>query len=165
MEKARVQGRVLVMRPDVGESTIKDMLYRRETNRVEDERVTYDHEAQLRKSDPVLIQAVGDLAGLERVWYTRLNANLDFVLQEDLPAETKAERLAQLAVASITLETFRENRDGIHYLADAIRHGVRTPLTDLYRQAVLRLAGDAPDLEEARRRIARQKGILAQEQP
>jgi hypothetical protein len=162
---ARVQAQVLVIRPDVGESTIKDMLYRRETNRVGDERVTYDLQAQLQKSDPVLIKAVRELAGLARVWYTRLNANLDFVLQDDLPAETKAERLAQFAMDSITLETFREKRDGVRYLADAIRHGVLTPLIDLYREAVLRRAGKAPDLGEARRRIAGQNGISTGEQP
>ncbi|RME45739.1 MAG: hypothetical protein D6791_10025 [Chloroflexi bacterium] len=162
---ARVQAQVLVMRPDMGMPAVQDMLYRRETNRVGDERVTYESYAQPKKSDPVLIEEVSDLAGVPCVLYTRLKPNLDFVLQDDLPAEVKAKRLAQLAVDSVTPETFRENRDGIRYLADAIRHGVRTPLTAPYREAILRLAGDAPDLEVARRHIARRKGIPVEEQP
>ena len=74
-------------------------------------------------------------------------------------AQEKAARLAQLAVDSVTPETFRENRDGIYYLMDAIRRGIHTPLIEPYKEAILRLAGDAPNLEEVRQRIARQKGI------
>ncbi len=162
---ARVRAQVFVMQPDMGEPAVQNILYRRETNRVGDEGVTYDLCAQPRKRDPVLIEEVSDLAGVPCVLYTRLKPNLDFVLQDDLPAEVKAKRLAQLAVDSVTPETFRANRDGIRYLADAIRHGVRTPLTAPYRGAILRLAGDAPDLEAARRHIARCKGIPVEEQP
>jgi len=157
---ARVQAQILVIRPDMWDDKVVDILYRREVNRVGIQKVVYDSQKQSRKRDPVLVETTRDLAGVPCVFYTRLNPNLDFVLRDDLPPEEKAERLARMAVQSVTPETFNEGRDGIRYLADAIHHGIQTPLTDLYKCAVLRLAGDAPDLEEARLRIARQKGIL-----
>jgi len=98
------------------------------------------------------------------VLYTYLKPILDFVLQDDISVAEKAERLAQLAVESVTSKTFPAGRDGIRYLADAICHGIQTLLTEPYRQAVLRLVGDAPDLEEARLRIARQKCLISQEE-
>lgn len=90
--------------------------------------------------------------------YTSLKANISKVLQDNLPAEDKAKELASLAFESVTKDTFCSQRDGIRYLADAIRCGVQTPLTDLYKEEILRKM-DSPNLEEARRQIAKQKGI------
>jgi hypothetical protein len=80
------------------------------------------------------------------------------MLNDASPA-AKAAVLAALAVASVTPETYAAGRDGVHYLAQAIDWGIRTPLTDLYRAAILRAAGGAPDLATARHTIARHKGI------
>ena len=56
------------------------------------------------------------------------------------------EYLAQLAIKSVPLAD--EGRDGITYLRDAISAGIRTPLTEEYRDEVLRLTG-ADTLDEA----------------
>jgi len=139
---------------------VADMLYRREINRVGETDMVYDKARQQQKRDPVLIKTMLGLAGVSCVLYTYLKPNLDIVLDNNRADAEKAAHLADLAVRSVAAETYSEGRDGIRYLADAIRNGIRTPLTELYRQAVLRLADDAPDLEEARLRIARRKGII-----
>lgn len=95
-----------------------------------------------------------DFAGFQKVFYVTGEPNLDFVLKPEMSVEEKADRLAQLAAQSITPETFAERRDGIWYLHQAIASGAQTPLTDAYRQAILRFAGGARDLLEARARIA-----------
>jgi len=158
-----VCAQVFILNPAMGDQEAKNILYRRETNRVGDQDKVYDETAQLRKRNPVLVKSFVNLAGIPLVLYTYLDANLDAILRADISADDKAERLARLAVESVTEETFARCRDGIRYLADAIRHGIQTPLTDPYRCAVLRLAEDAPNLDEARLRIARQKGILPEE--
>ena len=160
---ARVQAQILVIRPDMSDHIVANILYRREVNRVGVQKVVYDQQKQSQKRDPVLVETARDLAGVPYVFYTRLKPNLDFVLRDDLATEEKAERLAHLAMDSVTPETFNEGCDGIRYLSDAIAHGIQTPLTDLYKCAVLRLADNAPDLEEARLRIARQEDIVPEE--
>jgi hypothetical protein len=156
---ARVQAQILLLRPDLRDDAAAHKLYRRETNRVGEYGVYYVEKRQLEKNDPVLIKFVKDLGGVPYVFYTWLQPNLDVVLDPDLSVEAKAAHLAQLAVESVTEKTYAKDRDGIRYLADAIAHGVETPLTAAYRAAILRLAGDAPDLATARLRMAQGKGL------
>ena len=49
--------------------------------------------------------------------------------------------------------------DGIQYLADNIEALVVTALTGPYAQAILEKEGNVPNLDQARRFIAKQKGI------
>jgi len=159
-----VQAQILLMRPDMSDYLVADMLYRRETNRVGDFSVQYDKDAQQKKRDPVLVKKVQDLSGVPYVFYIWLAPNLDVVLDDGRTDAAKAAHLADLAMRSVTAGTYPAGRDGIRYLADAIRHGIRTPLTEHYGAEVLRLACDAPDLEKARLRVARQKGITPGEE-
>jgi hypothetical protein len=140
------------------------MLYRRETHHVGELSKRYDDAQAQLTPNAVRIEQLDDFAGVQVVLYANLLANLEFILDTALPPEDKAERLAQLAADSVTRKTFEACTDGIRYLADAICHGIQTLLTEPYRQAVLRLVGDAPDLEEARLRIARQKCLISQEE-
>jgi hypothetical protein len=156
---APVQAQILLMRPDMRDYLVADMLYRRETNRVGDFNVRYDKDAQQKKRDPVLVKAVEGLGGVPHVFCTWPKPNIDLVLDAGRTDEEKAAHLADLAVRSVTAETYPAGRDGIRYLANAIAHGIRTPLTEAYRAAVLRRADDAPDLETARQRIARNRGF------
>jgi hypothetical protein len=157
---ARVQAQILLLRPDLRADAATHMLYRRETNRVGETGVYYVEEKQQEKNDPVLIKTVDDLGGVPHVLYTWLQPNLDMVLDVDLSVEAKAAHLARRAVESVTAKTYAADRDGIRYLADALAHGIETPLTAAYRAAIRRLADDAPDLEAARKRIAKQKGVI-----
>jgi len=152
---ASVPAKILVLRETVTLQNAYNMLYRREVGPKAKPDTVYDDAAQRSKRNAVVIETVHDLAGVSTVSYASLKANIPKVLRADLGDEEKAEILAQLAVKSVTAKAYAAGRDGIRYLADAIRHGIHTPLTDLYKCAVLRLADDAPDLEEARLRIAR----------
>jgi hypothetical protein len=49
--------------------------------------------------------------------------------------------------------------DGIQYLADNIDAGVVTALTDPYTHAILKKAGNTPNLHKASSSIALKKGI------
>lgn len=160
---APVRAQILLIRSDMRADTVRDILYRREINEVGDVSMRYDEETQQKKNDPVLVKPVDDLGGVSTVFYTRLKANIDVVLDTERSVEAKAAHLARLAVKSVTEETYAENRDSIRYLADALEHGIHTPLTDAYRAAVLRRACDAPDLEAARQRIAHRKGLIPEE--
>jgi hypothetical protein len=121
-------------------------------------------EKQQEKNDPVLIKTVDDLGGVPHELYTWLQPNLDLVRDAEISVEARANHLARLAVKSVTAETYAEDRDGLRYLADAIAHGIRTPLTDAYRAAVLRLADDAANLATARKRIARKKNFKLEDE-
>lgn len=149
-----VQAQILLIRFDMRADKVRDRLYRREINRVGDLNVQYDEEAQKRKGDPVLVRIVEGLGGVPQVFYTYLEPNIDLVLDTDRSITEKARHLANLAIQSVTAETYTEERDGIQYLADAIQHGIETPLTGPYRAAVLSRVGDAPDLKTARQRVA-----------
>jgi hypothetical protein len=160
---APVQAQILLLRPDLRADAVTHMLYRRETNRVGEVDVYYVEEKQQEKNDPVLIKTVDDLGGVPHVLTTWLQPNLDVVLDADLSVEAKAAHLARLAVESVTAETYAAGRDGIRYLADALAHGIETPLTAAYRAAVLRLANDAPDLTTARQSIAQKKELVLED--
>lgn len=160
---APVRAQLLILRDGVTIETARDMLYRREIHRVGKLSQRYDAAQAQHTPNTIQIEELSDVAGVEVVLYAGLCANLDFILDPTCSPMEKAGRLAQLAVESVTLETFEAGTDGIRYLADAIRSGIQTPLTEPYREAVLRLADNAPDLEEARLRTARRKGIVAEE--
>lgn len=155
-----VNAQILVTHPDIQDREVRDRLYRREVNRVGDEDCEYDGRPEQIKSNAVVIEAVQDLAGVPTVFYTALKPNIPEILRADLSAKVKAKQLAELALASVTLETYTTECDGIHYLIDAMQQGITTPLSALYRDAVLRLANNAPNLEMARQWAARRQGFL-----
>lgn len=155
-----VQAQVLVLKPDVGVATGKTLLYRREIHKVGDSDVEYDEEAQDAKRGGVRVRELRDFAGLPVVLYTDLKPNIKKVLAQKNAPEAKAQALAELAIASVTAETYTAGTDGIRYLADAMAHGIETPLTPYYCAAILALADDAPDLEAARDWAAQSKGII-----
>jgi len=157
---SKVSASILILKPLITEEEARGMLYRREINCVGQKSVTYNDKKQRDKENAVVIERLENFGGVSVVMYTSLKANINRVLQDNLSAEDKAKELASLAIESVTKETFCSQRDGIQYLADAIRCGIQTPLTNLYKQEILRHVGNALDLEEARLRIARQKGIV-----
>lgn len=157
---APVMAQILVIRPDTPETWTKDIMYRREIRRVGEERYSYNHERQTKKSDGVCIKEVYNLAGIPEVLYIDLESNLNFVFDRSLTIDEKAARLAHLAVESLKSWTYDLGRDGIRYLADALRYGIHTPLTEAYCAAILKLADNAPDLETARQRLAKRRGLI-----
>jgi hypothetical protein len=154
-----VQAKIFMMDTDLSEQEIKNRLYRRELGPNADPNAIYDHAKQQNNDNAVKIKVLEGHNGVPIVFYTFLNANISEVLCANLDPEQKANKLATLAVNSVTAKTYQKGRDGIQYLADAIDHGIQTPLTELYRVTILRAAGDAPDLKAARRKIAQDKGL------
>jgi hypothetical protein len=159
---APVQAQILVIGTDLSDQEVQNRLYRREVGPGAERDAIYDDMAQRRKRNAVLIEVLHDVAGIPTVFYTSLKVNIPEVVRADVSAECKANLLAGRAIASVTAETYSRNRDGIRYLADALDHGVRTPLTEAYRVAVLRRTGDAPDLETALQRLALKRGFVSE---
>lgn len=104
-------------------------------------------------------QRLINVADLENILYYQHEPTLDFVLDTTQSTATRGAQLAQLAITSVTAETYQAGTDGIRYLATAIQQGIITPLTPDYTRAILRFAGDAPDLDIALVTIAKQKGL------
>jgi hypothetical protein len=155
----RVKARIFVLRPEVSEQQAVDILYRRERDIVGQVRTTYPLPIQL-DLDTIQVERLFDFARIERVLYTRIGANLPEILDPGVSLEKKARLLACLAIESIEKETLERQRDGIQYLLDNLATGIETPLSRLYEASILEIADNAPDLAEARVRIARKKGII-----
>jgi hypothetical protein len=134
---AHVLAQILVLRADIDETTARDILWRRETGRtgvapLDPNPVGPNH---------VIVERLQDFHGVSVVLYTRIGANIDLLT---------ARKLAQLAIASAKAADLPEGRDGISYLASAMRNGVRTPLTAEFEQEIKRQTG-ATSLSEALR--------------
>lgn len=155
----QVNAQIFVLKPGITEGEAANILYRRERDRVGDEKVTYSPPLN-QTIDTVLIERLSPLMGIDIVFFTRISANLPEILDPDVSPEKKARLLACLAAESLTVETYERGRDGIQYLANNILAGVITPLTDLYKQAILQVAGNAPDLVKARLILARLEGLV-----
>lgn len=138
---APVQATVLVLDEGVSLSEAKDMVYRRETHSVGNKATTYEPDPTL--DNQVYVCEARDLAGLDRVLYTKIATNID---------DPTPERLAELAIESAKREAGADQRDGITYLLEALEEGIETPLSGAYRQAILERAG-ASDLTQAWRAV------------
>jgi hypothetical protein len=154
-----VQGQIYLLKPEITVKQGQDMLYRRERNSVGALEVWYDEERLRLQRGSVLIGETHEFPDMPPILFARVPPNIDIVQDEHAWPDAKAETLADLAIRSLTKTTYTQRRDGIAYLADAISHGIRTPLTDIYVQAVLRHAGNVSDLEAARTYLARIKKL------
>jgi cation transport regulator ChaC len=125
-----VQGVVLVLDERTAEMEARDMLYRRERNRVE----TSDVYAEMDPAHPdsAVVGRLNNFAGLTVVLYAALRPNIS----QPTPAH-----LAKLAIESARSPSGEARRDGISYLLAAIRDGVRTPLMPEYEREILRQTG------------------------
>jgi cation transport regulator ChaC len=106
----------------VVDTTVDDAvhrLYRREINRVGSARL-YVHK-QDPGSDDIVIERLPNFHGLGTVLYTRIGATIE---------NPDAKNLAELAIASA--KELDNGRDGISYLIDAQKHGIKTALSDEY---------------------------------
>ena len=155
-----VKGVILVLRAETIPQVAKKALFRRELHKENDETAVYDDAVQRAKKDAIVIETILHFHGFGEVYYTVPKVNFHEILDASRPQEEKARLLAQAAIDSLTQDTFTKGLDGIQYLHDNIQAGILTPLTEPYRQAILTLAGNAPDLLTAREILARQKGII-----
>ncbi|HOV48780.1 MAG TPA: hypothetical protein PLM06_09115, partial [Anaerolineae bacterium] len=85
-----VSAQILVLRADLSEQEVKNRLYRREINQVEDYNCIYDDARQRAREDVIAIETARDLGGVPTVFYASLKANIPEILRADLSAEAKA---------------------------------------------------------------------------
>jgi hypothetical protein len=137
---AHIPAQILVLRADIDESTAREILWRRETGRT-------GGALALGNQTPAganrIIERLQDFHGISVVLYVRIGTNI---------ARLTAQKLAELAIASVKFADLQEGRDGISYLAAALRNGVRTPLTGEFEQEIKRQTG-AVSLAEALRTL------------
>lgn len=153
-----VKGEILVLKATITEEEAKNMLYRREIHGVGLGQI-YNHQNQVKK-EGLIIKELENFHGIPLIIYTYLNPNIVEILDLNLSDEKKAGILAEAAINSITPETYKDHKDGIWYLYQNIQSGIITPLTEPYKNEILRRANGAADLPAARDFFARQKDLI-----
>jgi hypothetical protein len=134
---SQVKAVILVLRDSIPVNLAMDWLWRREVRRYG--RNDHYHAKLNPGRNDVVINSLTDFGGVQTVLYTRIAANISPLIGEEL---------AKRAIESAKAEVARIHKDGISYLIDAKRHGIITPLTASYDEAILRLT-DSPDLVTA----------------
>lgn len=118
---APVHAQILVL--DVSETEATNRLYRREIDKIGSNRTYKAPEKP--GENTVIIKRLDNFAGIDVVLYTEIAANIS-----PLSAEELAKRAINSAKGS------DDGRDGISYLIDAIKHGVKTPLSAAYEEEI-----------------------------
>ena len=155
-----VKANIFVLNTDVQIDAAKDILYRREMHEVGNFEKKYP-QSNNPNIDKVIIEEITSISGVDIVLSTRIGTNIPEILDENHTAQEKAGLLANLAIKSVTKNTFFNNNDGIRYLDTAIQDGVITRLTELYKQVLLNLTDNSPDLNEARLWVAKQNNLIS----
>lgn len=131
---ACVKAVILVLQKHISEQETKNMLWRRETNRVGSGE-PYNPSA----NPAVCMEMIEQFHGIEVVLYTSIKPNIKRLTPQ---------RLAELAIESARGHAGSERRDGISYLIDAKSNGINTPFMNEYEGEILRQTG-TESLEEA----------------
>jgi hypothetical protein len=133
---ARVPSTVIALQNDLNVADAQTLIWRRELGRTDG---TYDP----RPGDgpnKVLVEPIsGVYDGFHTVLAVRIGSNIP---------NPDGEKLAKLAIKSARGTAGSEERDGISYLRKAKLHGVVTPLSTSYEDAVLQRLG-VESLQEA----------------
>jgi hypothetical protein len=132
-----VKAAVLVLPETVSFAHAQDLLWRRETRKEGSNR-----KYQERSSPNAVLVRDWPGWGLDHVVYTDFHSTGKL----SIPAID----LAAAAVKSVAAAP--DEKDGISYLMDCIRHGVKTPLTDRYQAEILAQTGTS-SLAEALMRL------------
>ena len=136
-----MNGVLLVLDSAISLAEAKTLLWRRETRR------ECSGEQYSRPANPgpnqVIVECIENFAGCDVVLYTKIGRNI---------SQLDADPLADLAIKSARGKSGAARKDGISYLMDAKRNGIKTPLLAWYRAAIL-CRTEAGDLMEARAKI------------
>jgi len=146
---AEVNAVVFVLRDDVSVEMAMDLVWRRETGKYGKED-RYRPKTQPRENT-VQVQTLSDFAQVKTVLYTWIGSNIE---------NLNGEELARLAIASVQSPDVPPGKDGISYLINAVRNQIETPLSNAYRQAILRLTGTG-DLPAALEHLTRAQAVTA----
>ncbi len=135
---ASVRASIIVLHSSIDEDAARDMLYRREANRIGDE-VTYRS-----AGSPAWIGEVRNFSSLGLCLYSALEPNI---------SPLTVANLATAAIRSAAAPSGRDRRDGISYLKAQLRRRIWTPLMPRYEAEILARTG-ASDLDDAWARVA-----------
>ena len=156
---AAVNAEILILKPDISLDKAYDMLYRRAINFVDEDSIQYKDKDKHENSG-LTINKLTQVNQIETVLYTSFAPNIQNILNDQTSLIEKGKILAYFAIESVNMNTFCSKRDGIRCLIEDIANGVRTPLTQPYENEILIRGKNATNLNEARIRIARLRGIL-----
>jgi hypothetical protein len=134
---AQVKAAIHVLRDGIPVDLAKDWLWRREVRKFG---LNDHYQSKLNPGkNAVVIDLLPNLVGVRTVLYTRIGANI---------SPLSGEELARRAIESAKSAVAKTGKDGISYLINAKRHGIITPLTAAYEEAILRLT-KSPNLAAA----------------
>jgi hypothetical protein len=120
---ARAQAKIIVL--DTPEQEAANRLYRRERRKV-GSGLVYKNPVNP-GPNKVVIQRIQNFEGVDVVLYTSIGANIE---------PLTAAELARFVIESAL--SVKDGLDGITYLIDARRNGIRTALSDEYEAEILR---------------------------
>lgn len=123
----KVKATLLVLSEQLDLEEAKNMLYRRELNKVES-----NLKYTVRKKPNSNQLVIKEHLGLKHI-KVFLTANFGCNLSAITP-----EILADLAIESFNSNGVESGRDGISYLKNNLDNGIITPLTDRYKNAILK---------------------------
>lgn len=136
---SQVSAVILVLNGEVTLEQAKTLLWKRETGaEVGEYEEPDDLESNTKK---MLARTLSSFEGLETVLYT------DFPEKGKL-SKPDAETLARAAVESVQSRIAKAGQDGISYLINARKAGIKTPLSESYELEILKLT-NTPSLNEA----------------
>lgn len=122
----KVKATLLILSNELDVDEAKNMLYRREINKV-----GTDREYVERKCPKPNQLVIGQYEDVENVKIA-LTANFGNNLGEITP-----DKLSDLAIESFKSTEIEKGRDGISYLRNNISNGILTPMTEEYKKQIL----------------------------
>lgn len=123
----KVKATLLILKEEINLEEVKNRLYRRETNNVGTSK-TYT-ERKNPTPNQLVIQEHSDINDVQVYLTANYGCNL---------AEITPDILADLAIESFKSNEVEEGRDGISYLKNNIDNKIITPLTEEYRNEILK---------------------------
>lgn len=123
----KVKATLLILKEELTLEEVKNRLYRRETNNVGKNGIYTERENPT--PNQLVIQEHTDINDVQ----VYLTANYGCNLTEIYP-----DILADLAIESFKSSKVEKGRDGISYLKNNIDNNIITPLTEEYRNAILK---------------------------
>ncbi len=142
---AQVKAQILVLRAETSVQVASNILYQRETRQTA-RNYERPNETDI-TNNTVLIEILTNFENIQTVLYTRLGSNVP---------DLTATNLATNAIASAEGKAGETRKDGISYLINANRNGIKTSLSSNYEEEILRLTS-ATSLEDAYNRCRKNK--------
>ncbi|KAA8485390.1 hypothetical protein BDE36_2061 [Arcticibacter tournemirensis] len=124
---AKVKAQILVLGFSTFLTQAEDMLWRRETRQKTNVKL-YPRNKEPGKNSVTVIR-IDNFEGVDQVIYTSIPSNISL---------NSPDILAGLAVQSILQEAGERKIDGVRYLLDAKRNGIKTLLSEAYEQEILK---------------------------